>query len=119
MEKAMRKLITSALFGLGALGIQADGNQAKASWLSDVLNHSQIPVSIGSQYPVYPAPVYAPAPTYPAYRPVTAYPAPNYYPAPAVPVYRPVPVYLPQRPNVGHYPDHHGHNGHDDHNWRR
>ena len=117
----MRKLITSALFGLGALGINADANPAKASWLSDVLNHSQIQVSIGSQYPAYPAPVYAPAPAYPVYRPVPAYPAPNYYPAPRVPVpvYRPVPAYGPQHSNVSHYPDHHWHDGRNDYNWRR
>jgi hypothetical protein len=117
----MRKLITSAILGLGALGINADANQAKASWLSDVVNHSQIQVSIGSQYPAYPAPVYAPTPAYQVYQPAPAYPAPNYYPVPAVPVpvYRPVPVYVPQRPNVGHYQDHHWHDGRNDYNWRR
>jgi len=115
MEKTMRKLITSALLGLGALGINADANPAKASWLSDVLNHSQIQVSIGSQYPAYPAPVYVPAPAYPVYRPLPAYPAS----AVPVPVYRPVPVYVPQRPNFGHHQDHYWHDGRNDHNWNR
>jgi hypothetical protein len=42
-EKTMRKLILSALLGFGAFGA-TDVNQANASWLSEVLNNSQIQV---------------------------------------------------------------------------
>ena len=132
----MRKLMLSALLGLGAFGATADSNQAKASWLSEVLNNSQIQVNIGSQYPSYPAaPVYAPTPAYPVYRPVPAYtpPAINYYPAPVytpapvvrVPVYRPAPVYVPQPQHVNYGPNRYEHDRHDwrdgrnDHDWRR
>lgn len=128
----MRKLMLSALLGIGALGTTADVNQAQASWLSEVLNNSHLQVNIGAQYPTYPAaPVYAPAPAYPVYRPVPAYVAPSYYrppvytPAPVVPVpvYRPVPVYVPQHSNYGHNHYEHGrhdwHDGRNDHDGRR
>jgi hypothetical protein len=118
----MRKVILSALLGLGALGF-TDTNEAKASWLSEALNNSQIQVNIGSQYPRYPVPVYAPAPAYPVYRPTYSPPAYSYYPASVytpgsvipVPAYRPAPVNVPTHSYYG--PNRYEHDRHDRHDW--
>ena len=101
----MRPLMVSALLGLGVLGFTAT-NEAKASWLSETLNNSQVQLNIGPAYPAYSPAVYAPvvAPVQ-VYRPVAVCAPPVYTPAPVVPVYRPVPVNVPQNsyygPNYG------------------
>jgi hypothetical protein len=126
----MRKLMLSALIGLGALGFAAaTPSEAKASWLSEALNNTQLQLNIGSQYPVYAPPAYAPAPVYPIQPPAPPCPPPSYsyYPAPVysppvrvvpVPVYRPIPVPVPQHSYYG--PNRFDHNRYDNHNnWRR
>ncbi len=133
----MRKFMLSALLGLGALGVTAATPiEAKASWLSEALNNSQIQVNIGTQYrgyaaPQYAAPQYAPVPFYPVYNPVPAYTqpayrfntAPVYATVPAVPAYRPAPVNVPQHsyygPNRFERDRYDWHDGRNDHDWRR
>ena len=95
----MRKIIVSTLLGLGSLGFIAP-NDAKASWLSEALDHTRIDVRIGSQYPAYaPAPVYSAPPAYPVYAPqYRAYsPAPVYGPSQGYQAYSPAPVYAAPR----------------------
>ena len=128
----MRKLILSTLLGASVLGLTAfTPTEAKASWLSESLHHSQIDVNIGAPYPAYYAPpVYAPVPTYtppayvyPTYSAPTYAPAPVYAPVP-VPVYRPAPVYVPRPSYYGPYRSEHErhewreHERHE-HDWRR
>jgi hypothetical protein len=79
----MRSFITSALLGLGALGITAAvPAQAQASWLSEAL-HRRYDPNYGSYYaaPAYPydsGPVYVYPPAY--YPPDgTYYYGPSYY----------------------------------------
>jgi hypothetical protein len=103
-EQAMRKLMLSVLLGLGTIGFAASTpNVAKASWLSEAIDHTHVDVSIGGGYPAYQA--YGPTAAYPAYRPVPTYGAPAYsYPAyrPAyAPAYRPAPAYVPQQSFYG------------------
>lgn len=99
-EQAMRKLMLSVLLGLGTIGLTASTpSVAKASWLSETLDHSRIDINIGGGYPTYPG--YAPTPVYPAYRPVPAYGYPTFRPAYA-PAYRPAPAYAPNRFEQGH-----------------
>jgi hypothetical protein len=92
-ETAMRKLMLPMFLGLGLLGF-AMPDQAKASWLSETLDHSQVQVNVGV------GPVYAGFREGPTYSP----PAYGYRPAyaPAYrPEYRPAPVYQPQHSYYG------------------
>jgi hypothetical protein len=103
-EKVMRKLMLSVLLGLGIIGFTASTpSVAKASWLSEAIDHTHVDISIGAGYPAYQA--YGSAPIYPAYRPVPTYGAPAYsYPAyrPAyAPACRPAPAYVPQQSFYG------------------
>jgi hypothetical protein len=91
----MRKAMFAAVLGLGLMGFTLPG-QAKASWLSEGLDHTQVNVNFGPQY----APAYPAVPAYPAYRPAYTPPAYSYYPSYA-PAYRPAPVYQPQRSFYG------------------
>jgi hypothetical protein len=100
LEKAMRKLLFSTILGLGLLGF-AMPTQAKASWLSEGIDHTQVQVNLGASF----GPGYAPVQAYyPAYRPAPVYAPPAYgayrYPSYA-PAFRPAPVFQPQRSFYG------------------